>query len=305
MRCGWLLSLLVLVPATVLRAQPVAKAPPSEVPATQPTAEEAYEEGKRFFEQESYEEAEAAWQRSLQLGADPRLLIGIAEIREQSGDIAGATKALQSYLERKPDAPDRETIEARIGLYRKSPAVLAVKSVPEGIEVMVDGKPTGQKTPTELTLPAGAHTVALWQDGVAKLLTEVQLGFGARQELLLQEQVAPEPEAPDADPRNVKPAIWTMTGLSAASLVTGTVLGIMALKEQDRYRENPTASSADRGERLALFADLSLGLALLSGVTAMVLHFTTRNRGERATARFELAPDLGRKRSGVTARLRF
>ncbi len=40
-----------------------------------------------------------------------------------------------------------------------------VTSTPPGAEIHVDGKPNGQHTPSQIVLPAGQHTIALWSGG--------------------------------------------------------------------------------------------------------------------------------------------
>lgn len=50
------------------------------------------------------------------------------------------------------------------------------------------------------------------------------------------------------------------------------MLGVMALSEQQRFQQMPSDASADRGERYALFADVSLAVALGAAVTGLVLY---------------------------------
>ena len=40
-----------------------------------------------------------------------------------------------------------------------------VTSTPPGAEIHVDGKPTGQRTPAQIQIAAGQHTIALWSGG--------------------------------------------------------------------------------------------------------------------------------------------
>ncbi len=225
-----------------------------QLAAPEITSDETYRIGKRFFELALYEDSEVAWLRSLELGYDPKVAVGIAESRERLGKLGGAIEMLERYLASTPEAPDRAAIEARIAELHKA-------------------------------REAAAAAVA--------------------EEPVVEEEPEPPPPAPAR--RNVKPAIWTLTGVSAASLVTGTVLGILALAEQDDYRNNPTKDKADRGERLAIFADVTFGVAVVTGITALVLHLVSRDRKKdsRDEAKLELSPELGKTHSGLSARLRF
>ena len=77
----------------------------------------------------------------------------------------------------------------------------------------------------------------------------------------------------------------------------------MAYQEQQDYRDNPTKETADKGERLALFADISFGLAALSAITSFTLFMTHKNqrKREREMARLQIET----RGAGATATLRF
>ena len=66
---------------------------------------------------------------------------------------------------------------------------------------------------------------------------------------------------------------------------------------------DPTKETADKGERLALFADISFGLTVLSAVTSFTLFMTHKNkrRRERETARLRIET----RGAGASATLKF
>jgi hypothetical protein len=258
------------------------------------TAEQAYQLGVRFFEARRYEAAEAAWLRAHSLGQDPTLLVAVADTRQRREDEPGAVAMLEQYLVERPDAPDRASIEARIATLLQSPAVLVVRSEQPGHAILLDGVPAEKKTPADLEVEPGTHTVLVVGEGKHVGEKTVQVGYGEvvhldftpgttseviveqSEEASLQVQLAIEKED-----TTIRRAVISTGSIAAAALVTGTVLGFLALQEEQRYRDDPTKATADKGERFALFADVSFGLAVLSAVTSFTLFMTHKNKRKR------------------------
>jgi hypothetical protein len=280
------------------------------------TATEAYEVGVQLFEAKRYEAAESAWLRAHSLGRDPTLLVAVADTRQRRGDEPGAVAMLEQYLVERPNAPDRVSIEARIATLLQSPAVLVVRSEQPGHAILLDGIPAPQKTPAELEVDPGTHTVTVVGEGKHVGESTVQVGYGEVKELDfspgtksdviieqseeadLQAQLAIEKED-----TTVRRAVIATGSISAAALVTGTALGFLALRQEQDYRDNPTKETADKGEQLALFADISFGLAALSAITSFTLFMTHKNKRkrERETARLHIET----RGAGAAATLRF
>jgi hypothetical protein len=124
-----------------------------------------------------------------------------------------------------------------------------------------------------------------------------------------------EPSSSGGPPKEQGPStgVWVATGVAAASLVAGTVLGFMALSEESDFNDMPTEETADDGERFALFADVAFGVAAASAITGVVLHFTEGDREEEKStavgldggARVDVVPAIGPKGGGVSARVQF
>ena len=276
------------------------------------TAPRAYARGVQLFDADRLQAAEQAWARSHALEPNPVLLIAIARVREELGDEPGTVAILERYLVERPDAPDRAAVEARIATLLETPATVIVRSDEEGHAILIDGKPVDDKTPARIELEPGVHTLVVVGDGVQVGEQTVQLGYGENRELVFTASIPSEVVVEERDPAGqptgpatpAKRAVWILTGISAASLVTGTVLGVTALREERSFRNDPTTATADRGERLALFSDLSFGISALTAVTALTVFLTTRNakkRGERADARFRFEA----RGPGAAATLRF
>lgn len=122
---------------------------------------------------------------------------------------------------------------------------------------------------------------------------------------VITEEPAPMPAAPAAQPpvrRDLRPAVWSLTGVSAASLVSSTVLRFLS-----RSDGSAATGKNEREERLTLFSNVTLGVSALTGLTALVLYLVPRSKDAASPteASFEVAPQLGPTGSGVSARVRF
>ena len=245
------------------------------------TSTEAYEVGVRFFEAKRYEAAESAWLRAYSLGRNPTLLLGVADTRQRRGDEPGAVAMLEQYLIERPDAPDRVSIEARIATLLQSPAVLVVRSEQPGRAILLDGVPVDEKTPAELEVAPGTHAVIVVGGGKQVGEKTVQVGYGEVKELdftpdtksdvTVEQSEELEMRAQlaiDEEDTTIRRAVISTGTIAAAALATGTVLGVLALQE-------------DQSDRLALFANASFGLAALSAITSFTLFMTHRNRRKR------------------------
>jgi hypothetical protein len=242
--------------------------------------------------------------------------VAVADTRQRRGDEPGAVAMLEQYLLERPAAPDRASIEARIATLLQSPAVLVIRSEQPGHAILLDGVPVEKKTPAELEVKPGTHAVLVVGEGKQVGEKTVQVGYGEVKELdftpdmesdviveqgedtLLEAELATEKED-----TTIRRAVISTGSISAAALVSGTVLGFLALEQEQSYRDNPTKETADQGERLALFADISFGIAVLSAVTSFTLFMTHKNKRkrERETARLQIET----RGAGASATLKF
>jgi len=267
------------------------------------TADQVYQIGVQLFEARRYEAAEQAWLWAHSLGYDPQILVGVADTRQRREDVPGAVAMLEQYLEEQPSAPDRASIEARIAALSKSPARLVVRSFEPGQAILLDGVPSGTKTPATLEVAPGEHTVVVVGDGRQLGEQTTRVAYGEVKELDFSPKMPSTVGVEQAEEARlaaelvreredvtVRRAVIATGTLSAATLVAGTVLGFLAVKKEQDYRDEPSEQTADQGDRLALFADLSFGVAALSAITSFTLFMTHKNKRkrERENARVEL-----------------
>jgi len=304
--------------------------------ADQPSAEArdaartAYARGQQLFNEGDFEGAEAAFLEAFDAVPNPVVLLGVAESRERQGNAPGAVEVLERYVAERSDAPDREQVLARIQAMRAAPATLSITSEPPGASIRLDGEEREERTPAEIEVPPGEHAVVLSLEAHEDASEAVEATFGTRYEVELtlaesapsdeddifgpddgdEEELADEAPVDESDP-GLPAGVWVASAISGAALVTGTVLGFLALSEQSDFDETPSEASADDGERLALFADVAFGVAAAAGITAIVLYLTAddpiedEEDGSESTASLDLSPTIAPEALGVRARLVF
>ncbi|AKF05590.1 Thiol-disulfide isomerase [Sandaracinus amylolyticus] len=221
---------------------------------------------------------------------------------------------------------------------------IRVVCTPAGAAIALDGTDTGRTAPADLEVPAGEHTITLTLAGYQPITETVNVAAGGMNELALTlveasaegeglqgegdafgeggvEEATAEGEAEGAaeppPPADTGPSagVWVTTAIAGVGLVTGTIFGFLALSEQSDFDAMPTADAADRGETFALIADLSFGVAIAAGVTAIVLYAVDRPQPESETPpetarrdegpRFTLAPWASPTSGGAAARIEF
>lgn len=328
MRLAWLglLANLVLGVPGLAVAQDATVQPGEEARGL---AREAYARGQELFEAGQFEQAEEAFAEAYGHVPNPVVLLGLAEARARQGDMVGAAQALDKYLIDRPDAPDRVQVEERIAELEATPATLAVRVEPSDAWVQIGSAEPERQLPSEIELPPGDHEVVVRLDGYLTHEEVVTLEPGGREKLEvtlepeppppeeelfgagdgIEEPVEGAPAATGDEESGVHMGVWVATGVAAASLVAGTVLGFMAMHEQSEFDENPTAATADKGERLALFADVAFGLSLGAALTGLVLYLTDDagdgDDDDSESARLRVTPVVGASSGGVSAGVRF
>ena len=280
------------------------------------TPEQAYRVGVQLFEVRRYEAAERAWLRAYSLGRDPSLLVAVADTRQRRNDAPGAVAMLEQYLVERPDAPDRASIEARVATLLKSPARLVVRSEEPGHAILLDGVPARKKTPATIEVEPGTHTIVVVGDGRQVGERTVRVAYGEVKNLDFSAQTPSDMTveqtdeaklrallAKEKEDTTIRRAVIATGSIAGAALISGTVLGFVAVQKEQDYRDDPSAQTADQGERLALFADVSFGVAALSAITSFTLFMTHKNKRkrERDTARLQIET----RGAGAKATLRF
>jgi hypothetical protein len=141
---------------------------------------------------------------------------------------------------------------------------------------------------------------------VLALLCSLALAAATAGEAQAQEPVATgsgsaEAEDKTADgARELPVSVWVAAGVTGASLVAGVVLGFLALDAQTDFDKRPNAAVADRGERLAIYADVLFGVAAAAGLTGIVIYAT-----EVEPVRVAVAPRVSPSAAGAVLSVSF
>lgn len=301
------------IAVAVAQAQPPAQ--------TRALARELYSNGQQLFRQGDFSGAQRAFEEAYRAVPNPVVLLSIAECYVRMEQYQKAIEIFRTYLLERANAPDRAQVEAQIQTLQAKPATLTVLSNVEGAEILIDQQDSGRVTPAELTLSPGEHQLTLRKERFYQAEQIVSLGPGVRDSVriaLTEEPQTPVAEAPapeaapeERGPRHPTPAFWTAIGFTGAGVIAGSVLGGMALKKSKEFDDNPTTALADKGERLALFCDVSFGVAAVGAVTALVVYLTSGSKGgveqppsEQPTA-WSVSPRVSRGNVGLAGELRF
>jgi hypothetical protein len=303
----------LLIAVAVAQAQPPAQ--------QRALARELYTNGQQLFRQGDFGGAQRAFEEAYRAVPNPVVLLSIAECYVRMEQYQKAIEIFRTYLLERANAPDRAQVEAQIQSLQSKPATLTVLSNVDGAEIMIDQQDSGRVTPAELTLSPGEHQLTLRREGFYAAEQIVNLGPGARDSVRIAlteepqtpvaEAPAPEPVPEERGPRHPTPAFWAAIGFTAAGVVAGSVLGGVALKKEKEFNDHATNELADKGERLALFSDVSFGVAAVGAVTALVVYLTSGSKGgaeqapsEQPTA-WSVSPRVSRGNVGLAGELRF
>jgi hypothetical protein len=281
----------------------------------QAKAKEHYTAGKALYEKGSYADAMAEFQIAYDTKPHPSVLKSIAECKVQMGDIPGAIVIFEKYLE-DPAATKKDEVSAKIAEIKGMMAKVDLSSVPTGAGITVDGSVTEKVTPVTLELTPGEHTLVLNTDGYEPLEKPLKLGKGEKKQVAVD--FAKEGKSTSAEePTIVDPfaeegggaapaeggeienesegppaAFWIAAAVAGVGLVAGTVFGTMALGDEDDFNQKKSANASesdlqdikDSGERNAIIADVSFGVAAAAAVVGVIILVTSKKKGEKAEA---------------------
>ncbi len=296
--------------------------------AMQKAAREHYAKGKALYEEGKFDESLAEFNAAYEAKPHPTVLKSIAECQAQLGDIQGAVTTLEKYLE-DPEATERESAELRIEELKKTPVKVTVTSVPDNAAVAVDGADTQKHTPTDIEMPPGEHNVTFTTDGYEPLTKPLTVTLGQEGQVGADfaSEGTPVPAGPEptlVDPfqgedegtpppevdeeKGLPAAFWAMVAVTGVGVISGTVFGTMALSMEDDYKADPTQEKKEAGQRDALVADVSFGVAAAAAIAGTVLiavHAKKGKSGESESARLNVAPIVGPENVGMAAGITF
>jgi tetratricopeptide (TPR) repeat protein len=277
--------------------------------AAQESARELFERGTAAYHVADYESAISAWERAYALDPRPLLQFNLSQAYERVGRLADAVHALETYLDTAPaDDPPRATAVARLASMRERLARtgVVVHANVDGAIVLIDGEERARTPrPDPIPVAPGTHSLVVRSPGYREHRAEIAVSGGNVAEV--EAQLEPlEAGAGDEGGHTGRAGAWTLVGGGGAILVTGAVLGGVALgKAHDaQFRDDATARSA---RRLAHAGDalMAVGAAAAVGgiVWAVLAGRGDDEDGEQARVR--IAPSFGLGELGLSAAGRF
>ncbi|HEY1816327.1 MAG TPA: PEGA domain-containing protein [Kofleriaceae bacterium] len=111
-----------------------------------------------------FEAAIGHYQRANDVLPHPFNLYNIAVDYERLGNLRQAAEFYEQYVAAAPASPDHDRVTRTIADLKAHDSPLSVRSIPEGAQVQIDGKPAGV-TPVATKLPGGTHHVIVDLDG--------------------------------------------------------------------------------------------------------------------------------------------
>jgi hypothetical protein len=313
----------ILAPAATL-----AQGEPTEDSKDQ--AREHYTKGKELYEAGDFVEALKEFQAAHDAKPHPTVLKSIAECQVQVGDITSAIETFEKFLA-DPASTKTEAVETRLAEVKAMLGSIDVSTEPEGAGIVLDGETTGKTSPATLEVGPGDHEVVLNVDGFEPLTKQVAVKKGEKSELKVNfdEEGIPAAAPPDADAladpfaegggeeepiedegEGPPPAFWVCAAVAGVGLVSGTVFGTMALGDEEDYKNNPEDDIKESGERNAIIADVSFGVAAAAAIVGAVILFTANGDDEaevsaEAKSKWNVSPVAGGDTIGVNTSVTF
>ena len=269
-----------------------------------------YERATRAYDVGKYNEAIEEYQKAYEIGGDPPMLYNIAQAYRLNDQPTEALRFYRRYLQRAPNARNREDVERKIAELEKSvedrrKAAAAVTPPPAPVTPTAPAPvvvaPTPATTPAPATTPTDANSATV--------------GGGV-----------PPAEAPpgpvDEGPSQARKIVsWSVLGAGVVTAGVGVVFGILAKQKSDSVTNmsntaNPPMFDPQLEHDGKVYNNLFIGLTIAGGAiaaTGVVLLLTGGSSADAGPAPapaspaggVTLAPWIGPGLAGAGANLRF
>lgn len=308
--------------------KPAGAKPPDK--KTADAARKAFADGQKAYGAGDYAAAQTSFQKANDLIPSPQAAYWVAKCIDGQNKTEEAIAAYEKLLA-DPDVSkigDEKSADAKTRLDTLKATLVgevAVETNPLLASIAVDGVAQPGESPMTLKLSPGKHRITVSAKGFQPKDIDLDVKGGdklSQTVTLVKEEpppvvaaavVAPPPDQappPKKEERSMVPAYVTL-GIAGAGAIVGTIFGIQALNAKNDFNKTPTTELADKAERDALICDMAFGVAITLGVTGVVL-LTSDDEPAAASkpapvkaARLQLAPYVGKKSGGASAKLDF
>jgi tetratricopeptide (TPR) repeat protein len=262
------IPLLTLLMATAPLARPI----PAAAQDSSSLAMPIFEAGQAYYKQGDYDKALEQFEEAYRLQPLPELLYNIGQCHERLQDLPAAIEAYERYLEKAPEAEDRQAVEEKIKKLKEKLAqtgiVLNVSE--DGAEVFVDDELVAV-TPVEepIRTKPGTHRLKVKMDGFQTAVMKFTVPPGLVQEIQVTLVALPKEPDEEEEPEEGKPVtwFWWTFGVSAAAGAAAVVTGSLALVRAGQAGQATDPARYDSQKKTA--TRLAISTDVLIGVTAV------------------------------------
>lgn len=284
-----------------------------------------FERGITAYRDRRYKDAIDAFLEAHRIYPSPVLSYNAARAYEQMGDNAGALHFYRAYLRQAPKAPDRASVEKRVGeleaaLARTGVQQVTIRSKPEAATVIIDGRPVGV-TPWTGEIYPGHHHLRLRRQNYQEAQQDFELPDLTAIDVDVKLEPSPPPApavsaapkpAPSSTPppppkpapappppvqpvrHNVRLPTWIAFGVGAAALGGAAVFEGLSLGSENSVKTSPTQlqrhSAYDTMNTQLTTARILTGVGAAALVVGgVLLYFDLSRGGSEKSARVGLA----------------
>jgi len=267
-------------------------------PQQKQEARQHYEKATRAYDVGKYQEAIEEYQKAYEIGADPPMLYNIAQAYRLSDQPAEALRMYRRYLQRAPNAKNREDVEHKIADLEK---------LLEDRKKATAAPPPAQPPPAPVIVPPISPAPVL--PPPASTASTPPL--------------APLPPAPPPAGHNaLEIAGLVLAGVGVVAAVGAGYEGYVARQKADKVSEQSMSKppvtfdpaveeNGHRANTAAIALGIGAGVAVVGGAGLYLIGRRSAARAEAATAQRQqrlsatVAPWLGAGLVGAGAALRF
>lgn len=277
-------------------------------------AEKLFREGKALMDQKNYKEACPKFAESNRLDPGSGTLIALGACDEADGKLASAWGAYTEAVSaaRRDNNPKREKAAAERAkklepkLSHVTFRVAASTAALDGLLVKQDGVEIGSAAWDKAPIDPGEHTLEVTAAKKQRWSTTFTVGAESDDETVDVPELADVPVAPVAPESTPIPpskiAGFVLGGVGAVSVITGAILGGLAIAASDDAKSKCTPqlctdpAVVDENDRAKTFADVSTVTMILGAVTlaaGVVFIFAAPKPKTESKVVTYLAPTLG------------
>lgn len=260
-----------------------------------------FKNGLILFEEKAFEKAIVEFKEAYRLYPFDKILYNIALSYDHMHAYAEAMSYYMMYMATadKIPAKTKKAITKRLAELGNFVGLLEVSSSEPDAEIVIDGKVVGQTPVFSITIEVGEHEVVVRKKGFVPYYERVTVVSGSTTSVVatLAWEEAPVVTVEKTDTKRIlHPAIfYASVGLFAVTALTALSTGVLAVKADrkigEMYDDEPWDEWRDRRDRLAVTADVMIGLAVFFAATSLTISFFTRFKKNGKERRSFLAPE--------------